>query len=135
VIDPSFGVDATFAGVLRFDGDRLGIIDSSLRHANTQRYEIVGTEGRIIVERAFRPDTLPGVIRIVSRTSDSTEEVPAANQYGLQADHFARSVRAGRLLPPAEDGVAQAAVVEALYASAGAGRSVSVGAAAMRDRP
>ncbi|MER3405896.1 MAG: gfo/Idh/MocA family oxidoreductase, partial [Chloroflexota bacterium] len=47
-----------------------------------------------------------------------------ADQYALEADHFARCVRAGRLLPPAEDGVAQARVIEALFQSAETGQMV-----------
>ena len=51
-------------------------------------------------------------------------EVPGADQYALEADHFVQSVRAGRLLPPAEDGRAQARAIEALYRSAETGQAV-----------
>ena len=118
VIDPTFGVDISFGGVLRFDGGKLAMIDSSFRQSGVQRYEIVGDEGRIVVPRAFRPDSEPGIIEVSTGSTTRTEQVAAANQYGLEADHFAESVRAGRLLPPAEDGVAQAHVIEALYAAA-----------------
>ena len=83
------------------------------------RYEVAGPEGRLLVERAFRPDNDAGVLRLIRGATEHVEEVPAANQFAAEADHFARSVRAGHLLPPAEDGVAQARVLEALYASAG----------------
>ena len=118
VIEPAFGVDTSFGGVLRFDGGKLAVIDCSFRQSGVQRYEISGDEGRIVVPRAFRPDSEPGVIYVSTGNTTRTEHVPAANQYGLEADHFAESVRAGRLLPPAEDGVAQAHVIEALYAGA-----------------
>ena len=51
-------------------------------------------------------------------------EVPRANQFAEEADHFVQSVRAGRLLPPAEDGRAQARATEALYRSAETGQAV-----------
>jgi predicted dehydrogenase len=113
------GVDVVFTGILRFSGDRMAVFDSSFRSAASNVYTIEGPLGRLQVERAFRPDTDPGRI-VVSRPDqpDLVEEVPAANQFGLEIDHFVESVRAGRLLSPAEDGVAQARVIEALYASA-----------------
>jgi D-xylose 1-dehydrogenase (NADP+, D-xylono-1,5-lactone-forming) len=113
------GIDMDFAGILRFGEERLAAIDSSFARPFTNSYVIEGREGKLIVDRAFRPDTDPGKITIQRRGREPrVEEVPPANQYAHQVDHFARSVEAGRLLPPAEDGVAQARVIEALYASA-----------------
>ena len=113
--------------VLRFSGGRLALIDTSFRAAFTQQYEVLGTSGRIIVPRAFRPDSLPGRIQIEDAEGRwRTEDIPSTNQYAAQADHVARSVRDGRLLPPAEDGVAQARAIEALHASAARGSAVSV---------
>jgi D-xylose 1-dehydrogenase (NADP+, D-xylono-1,5-lactone-forming) len=117
-VDTDFGVETSFGGVLRFAGGQLAMVDSSFQHAFVNRYEIAGPGGRIVVEGAFRPDDRPGRIDIHRGTDHSVEDVPPANQFGLEADHFARSVRAGRLLPPAENGVAQARVIEALFASA-----------------
>jgi predicted dehydrogenase len=126
-IDLSYGVETTFAGVLRFTGDRLASIDSSFARGATNTYAVEGPAGSLLVERAFRPDTDPGRIRIIRPGKDPLiDEVPAANQFANEVDHFARSVASGRLLPPAEDGVAQARVVEALYASAGAGRTITL---------
>jgi predicted dehydrogenase len=118
IVEPAVGVDVSFAGVLRFPGDRLALVDSSFRQTFTHRYEIVGAAGRIVVPRAFRPDALPGRIEITTSAGEHIEESPPLNQYAAQVDHFASSVRAGRLLPPAEDGVAQAHAIEALYAGA-----------------
>jgi D-xylose 1-dehydrogenase (NADP+, D-xylono-1,5-lactone-forming) len=117
-IDPKYGVDVSFGGVLRFAEGQLAMVDSSFLHALVQRYEIHGPEGRIVVERAFRPDDAPGRIEIHRGSSSTAESVPPSNQFANEADHFARSIRAGTLLPPAENGVAQARVLESLYASA-----------------
>jgi predicted dehydrogenase len=124
--DPEFGVDTAFAGTMRFPGDRLAQIDGSFDASGTQRYEVAGAGGTIQVERAFLPGDGGGTVRINAGGSARVEEVPGGDQYGLEADHMARSVRAGRLLPPAEDGVLQAAVIEALYGSAAGGKAVSL---------
>jgi len=121
VLDPRLGVDMAFGGVLVFAGGRLALIDSNFRHASRQHAEIAGTEGVLTMELPFRPDAAPGRIEVVRGGQRQVEEVPAENQYTRQADHFAQSIAAGRLLEPAEDGVAQARAIEALYASA-AGR-------------
>ncbi|MBI3972679.1 MAG: Gfo/Idh/MocA family oxidoreductase [Chloroflexi bacterium] len=123
-VDPAFGVDTAFAAVLRFPGDRLALVDGSFDAAGTQRYEIAGPGGTIAVERAYTPPHAPVTIAITQGGRQRTEDIPAVDQYALEADHFARSVCAGRLLPPAEDGLAQAAVIEALYRSAASGKSV-----------
>ena len=126
-IGDGLGVDTSFAGVLRFPGGRLALIDGSFDASGTQRYEIAGSGGTIVAERAFLPPLGKTTITVSAGSERRGEEVDSPDQYGLEADHFARSVRAGRLLPPAEDGVAQAAVIEALYESAGSGRSSVVG--------
>jgi predicted dehydrogenase len=123
-VDPDYGVDTAFAGVLRFPGDRLALIDGSLDAAGTQYYEVAGAKGLIRAERAFLPGDGPAPLQIQTGGERRSEQSEAAEQYGLEADHFARSVRAGRLLPPAEDGVAQAAVIEALYESAATGHAI-----------
>jgi predicted dehydrogenase len=122
--DPALRVDTTFAGVLRFPGDRLALIDGSFDVAGTQRYEVVGDRGSIVVDPAFQPSPDGATFTIVRGGERRTVDVPGAEQYALEADHFVRSVRAGRLLPPAEDGRAQARAVEALYTSAETGRAV-----------
>lgn len=52
------------------------------------------------------------------------DQATGADQYALEADHVVQSVRVGRLLPPVEDGRAQARAVEALYLSAETGQAV-----------
>jgi predicted dehydrogenase len=124
-LDPQYGVDSSFAGVLRFPGDRLALVDGSFDVSGTQRYEVAGPGGTILVERAFLPGAAPAAIHVNAGGQSRTEAVAAADQYALEADHFARSARAGRLLPPAEDGLAQAAVIDALYESADTDQTVT----------
>jgi len=126
VLDSDSGVDSAFLGVLRFDDRRLASIDSSFFRSPSNFYLLEGTEGRLRVEKAFRPDDDPGRIRIMRTAGEPVlEETEPANQFANEADHFARSVQAGKLLPPAEDGVAQARTIEALYASAMNARAIT----------
>ena len=128
--DPSLGVDTSLAMLLRFPGDRLAVLDGSFDANGPQRYEITGSKGSIVVEPAFQPgpgSTTIQVNRGDERRAIAVEIGDGIDQYGLEADHFVRSVRAGTLLPPAEDGRAQARALEALYQSAETGQSVRIG--------
>ncbi|MBV9172127.1 MAG: Gfo/Idh/MocA family oxidoreductase, partial [Chloroflexi bacterium] len=118
VVEGTFGVDMAFGGTLVFPGGRLAVVETSFVEASQQRLEIGCSDGRVVVQAPFRPDTAPGRIEIVRGDQAKVEEIPAENQYARQIEHFQRSVTAGRLLAPAEDGVAQARVIEALYAAA-----------------
>ena len=122
--DPALGVDTSFAALLRFPGDRLASIDGSFEANGPQRYEVTGFRGSIVLEPAFQPGPLPTSIVLNRGGARHVVEAPGVDQYAREADHFVHSVRAGRLLPPAEDGRAQARVVEALYRSAETGQTV-----------
>ena len=122
--DPSLGVDTTLAALIRFPDDRLALVDGSFDVSGPQRYEISGTRGTIVVDPCFQPGPNTASFTVTRGGERRLIEVPGVDQYALQADHFARSARAGRLLPPAEDGRAQARALEALYRSAETGQVV-----------
>jgi len=126
-VDPACGVDTTFAGLLRFPGDRLALIDGSFDVGSGQRYEVAGPQGTILVERAFLPPVGPTTITITVGGERRQEQLVGGDQYALEADHFAASVRTGRLLPPAEDGLGNTRALAALYAAAETGRTVVCG--------
>jgi predicted dehydrogenase len=123
--DQALGVDTSLAMLLRFPGDRLAVLDGSFDANGPQRYEISGFGGSIVAEPAYQPPLGPTEIRVQRGGERRVIQVEApADQYGLEAEHFIRSVRAGRLLAPAEDGRAQARVIEALYRSVETGQAV-----------
>jgi D-xylose 1-dehydrogenase (NADP+, D-xylono-1,5-lactone-forming) len=127
IVDDEYGVDLSFGGVLRFDGNRQAVVDSSFTRGASNTYTIEGPEGSLQVERAFRPDTNPGRITLHRPNGDTAlDEIPADDQFTREVNHFIESVAAGSLLAPAEDGVNQAKVIEALKQSAETGRSVSL---------
>ena len=123
-VDPQFDVDTAFAGVLRFPGDRLAVIDGSFDVSGTQLYEVAGAKGILQVDRAYLPGPGPTQVVVAAGGKREVIDVEGVDQYALEADLFARSVREGQLIAPAEDGVAQAAVIEALYESAATGKAV-----------
>jgi predicted dehydrogenase len=127
IVDLDAGVDVAFLGAMRFGDRYLAAIDSSFIRAFSNYYILEGTEGTLRVEKAYRPDDEPGRIRIARTNAEPVlEETPPANQFANEVDHFARSIQMGSLLPPAEDGVAQARAIEALYASAATSQAIAL---------
>jgi predicted dehydrogenase len=94
-------------------------VHGSLRSADDQFVVVVGARGRIEVVRPFVPEWLPAEVRLV-RDGESSESfwTGGANQYLHQAEHFA-SLVLDRTRPayPAEDGVANVTVCEAIERS------------------
>lgn len=124
-------VDAQLSGVLRFENDLTADIECSLTDERCERYEVVGTNGRLEVPQAFVPGT--GDAEIVEATGHGTpvrHHVPGADQYRLMVEHFADCVREdAEPRYPISDATANMKVIEAMYRSAHAeGGAVEVGA-------
>jgi len=120
------GVDLSMQISLRFPGDVLAGIDCSFEAPFRCRAEFVGDGGRIVLENAFqnREGCEIQIQRSAVRdTPMETIAVPTVNQYGCQIAAFCASIRAGRLLPPAEDGLSNMRVMERILASATGARS------------
>jgi D-xylose 1-dehydrogenase (NADP+, D-xylono-1,5-lactone-forming) len=112
------GVDLTLTALLEFSRGLIATIDCSFEQPRRGHYELVGTRGVIDVPHAYDPAPIrpsSATLRVISegRESGTVEAEPtvleyaAANQFGAMVDQFARSVAAGKLLAPAEDGLAQ----------------------------
>ena len=123
------GVDLTLTAILRFPRGVLAALDCSFEQPFRCAIELVGTRGVIEVPDAYLPPDAGSPIarlRTLGSQSDSdasgdvltTMKFTAANQYAEMVDAFAHSVAAGRLLAPAEDGLAQIKVLDAILASA-----------------
>jgi predicted dehydrogenase len=117
------GVDLSLTACLHFAGDILATIDCSFEQPFRCAYEGVGTHGVIDVPDAYLPPTatLPFASwRTIEGGSDSDAHsdrsqrlhFEAKNQYAAMVDAFALSVAAGRLVDPAEDGLAQMTVLD-----------------------
>jgi len=119
------GVDLTMAAVLEFDGGVLATIDCSFEQPFRCHYELVGSRGVVEVPDAYLPpkDGKPTArLRSLGSASDSssggdrveTLEFGQTDQYAAMVDAFARSVAAGTLVDPAEDGLEQMMVLDQL---------------------
>jgi D-xylose 1-dehydrogenase (NADP+, D-xylono-1,5-lactone-forming) len=125
--DP-IGVDLSFTGLIGFPNGLLGAIDCSFEQPFRCRYELVGTRGVIDVPDAYLPPAVrpSAVLTSIGSAPDSTAgpdrvktlEFEAINQYAAMVDAFGRSVAAGRLEDPAEDGLAQMIVLDRLLHAA-----------------
>lgn len=116
------GVDVAFAATLRFPGDVLAQFESSFQAARRHDLEAVGDQGVLRL-----PDPWRGRAPLIELRRDGDEaveriEVEAANPYAAELEDFAR-VASGESPPRwgREDALAQAATIQALYASADAG--------------
>jgi predicted dehydrogenase len=110
------GVDMTMQLALRFPGDVLANIDCSFEAPYRCQLELVGEKGRIVLEEAFQPEN-PPVLRIQRATTGPMDEVamPAVDHYVEQVTDFCASIAAGKLLAPAEDGLANMRVLEEAF--------------------
>ena len=103
---------------MEFDSGVLATIDCSFEQPFRCHYELVGSRGLIDVRDAYLPpkEGKPkAVLRMLGAASDSNSgsdrvemlEFQQNDQYAAMVDAFGRSVAAGRLVDPAEDGLDQ----------------------------
>jgi len=119
------GVDLTLTAVLEFDSGVLATIDCSFEQPFRCHYELVGSRGLVGVSDAYLPPKAgkpTAMLRSLGAASDSSSggdrvevlEFEPADQYAAMVDAFSRSVAAGRLVDPAEDGLDQMKVLDQL---------------------
>jgi len=133
--DPALGTDRTTSGLLDFAEGRQLSFTVSTQSCRHQRVNVVGTTGRIEVSIPFNAPR-GGAMRITLDESGaldgsgvSTDTLPSADQYQLQAEAFSRLVR-GADAPSwgVDDAIAQMRVIDALFRSERSGRWESVAA-------
>ncbi len=125
--DPDSGTDVLTSVVLDFDG-RHGTFTCSTRLEDDQRVHIQGTEGRLLVEIPYNiPNNRPTRVLVIAGGDPPVEpgivvhQVPAADQYGVQADAFSFAIREDAPVPtPPEDAVANLEVIERIFDDAAA---------------
>jgi predicted dehydrogenase len=123
VLGPT-GIDLSFHGTLRFPGGVVAQFDCSFALPRFQHLEVVGDEGRLVVDSPWRADW-PGEVRIVGADDAVTRvEVPRADSYRCELENLADAVegKAPALLGR-EDALGQARTIEALYRSASENRA------------
>jgi len=118
------GIDGSFAGLLRYGEDRLGIFDCSLQQQFRVQAEVVGSEGRIAVER---PYLVTDASRIILERDWDKEEivVPGGSAYQCEVEALTAAVLDGAALPVSlTSSRANVATLTALYESARQGAPV-----------
>ncbi|HEY7779978.1 MAG TPA: Gfo/Idh/MocA family oxidoreductase [Ktedonobacterales bacterium] len=119
-VPPGAEVEHAVAAALDFGAGRLGVIDCGFRGPRHQRVEIVGEDGRIVVEAPFTPGTTDTVVRVVRGDETLEKRFAGVDQYRLQLEHFGHAARSrSPLAIPPEDAVANAAAIEDIYRAAG----------------
>lgn len=94
VVDPQTGVDVCGAALLRFSDGVSAHLSFGLDHAYQSLYELWGSEGRIVVERAFTPaaDHWPE-LRLFRGTGTEAIRLGVDDQVSRTLAGFATAVR------------------------------------------
>jgi len=126
----NWGVDTTFSGTMKFNNGAIGNITTNMQQPFRCFITIYGSAGQIEIPNMF-DDSGPIVIKRGDGRTSRDEQViavPAPNRFVVQLDEFTQCVLTGEKPEfPAEDGLANTTVLEALYESANSGASVSLG--------
>ncbi len=122
-------VDELTVATLDFPGGVEAVVVASTGLARRHEYQIFGSRGSILVPNAFVPrDHEPTEIVVETEAGRAVEPFPPFSPFVAEIEHFAAAVRrpAPMLLPPVEDGLANAAVLAALRHSLRLGQTMEV---------
>jgi predicted dehydrogenase len=89
------------------------LLDCSFERPARNRLEIFGTRAAVELPDGVLPAPVSQLI-VRSDAGVQQQSFPEADQYREQVETFCRSIAAGRLLDPAEDGLANMRVLDAV---------------------
>lgn len=122
------GADITTSGVLDYGEGRHLHFDFSFERARRSEYEVIGSKGGIRCHTVWQ---LPGDVPVISWWTEDgwnvTEQLPPANHFRLEIEHFGDCVLNGT--PPAlslADAKLNCAAINAALQSAAQGRTVAL---------
>jgi predicted dehydrogenase len=125
--DPQLQTDRLTSALLDFPAGQ-AIFTCSTQLVPYQRVHFYGTKGRIDIEIPFNaPRERPTRLfiddgRDILGSGITTETFPITDQYTLQGDAFSRAILEGTPVPVSlEEGIANMAVIEAIFQSAQSG--------------
>jgi len=126
--DPVFGTDILSSGILDFGEGRRAVFTVGTQTFSMQRVDAYGSDGSFSVEVPFNMfGDVPGRLTVMNGVGRRVVETPAADQYLLLFDAFAKALAGGTAVPlPVSDAVANLAVLDALALSATSGNWESV---------
>lgn len=119
------GTDVLTSAILDFGGRQAAFTCSTLLEDH-QRVDVVGTAGRLVVDIPYNipPDRPTRILHFAGGDPPvapgvEVHEIPAADQYAIQADAFSRAVRDDLEVPtPPADAVANLEVIEQIFSDA-----------------
>ena len=125
----SWGVDTTFSGTMEFASGTIANVSSSYEQPYRCQISIDGSEGRIEIPGMF-DDSGPIIIKKGDGRNSRDETIistPAPYRFVVQFDEFSECVLTGKEPEfPAEDGLINTAIIEAMYKSAESCQSMNV---------
>ena len=122
--DPRFReVEGSMSVTLDFPDEKLAQFLISFESGDTDWYRVIGTEGEITVEPAYRFETTPKIRLTRSGEAPQVIEVPDSDHFGGQAAYFSDCILAGeRPVPDGQDGLADMRALLAIEAAAKTGQ-------------
>lgn len=124
------GIDTDAYAYLTFPNGVLATFDSSFNLTDRNEYEVVGSEGRIIVPRAFRPDKNGGDgLIIIEKQGVTHTETVNTDQYRDQVEHISQAILNGehKLHNDFENTLNNMRVIDACVESMETGERVELG--------
>jgi predicted dehydrogenase len=123
VRDPAFKTDVFVSAILDFGEGKTAAFSVSTQVFPYQRITAIGTGGSLSIETPFNmPSDIPGHITVDVGAGKKLIETGIADQYLLEFNAFAEAlIRKAEVPVPVSDAVANMAVLDALFASAGSG--------------
>ncbi|WP_077328633.1 Gfo/Idh/MocA family protein [Virgibacillus siamensis] len=128
-VDPAYNVETDAVGCLEFSNGVRAVFDSSFNMTFRSEYEVVGTKGRIIVPRAYRPDNHGGDgLVIVKKANEERTETLNNDQYRMEVEHLSQAILEGKkeLYHDLENTINNMRVIDACYESIKLGEAVSL---------
>jgi predicted dehydrogenase len=131
--DPDMHTDRLTSAILDFPAGQ-AIFTCSTQLVPYQRVHFLGTRGRIEIEIPFNAPTDRPTRILIDDGGDlfgagvTAETFPVADQYTLQGDAFSKAILEGSPVPVTlEEGIANMAVIDALFQSGRTGQWEGVG--------
>lgn len=122
----NWGIDTTFTGLMEFGNGAIAHVTSNMQQPYRSAISIDGSEGRIEIPN-MTDDSGPIIIKKGDGRNRRDEQIiatPAPYRFIVQFDEFSECVLTGKAPEfPAEDGLRNTAVIEALYKSAATGQA------------
>ena len=126
-LHPKYKVDASTSVILEFPGGKTALVDCSFESQFQSYFEVVGTDGKIIVPRAFSQKQFDVPVIVVKEDDVKTITIRRANHYARMIDDLNLSILSGKTPRyPADDAYYNMRVIDAVFKSIKTGKAVKL---------